>query len=141
MEMSPVSQNGAHVPPAAPESSQLAQHTNEGSSESDTAYEHEAVPRPRRAEAISEASDSTPISPSYGRNPHDSVVPDAIGRETCPICIVDFEEGDDLRILPCEGHHVFHQSCVDPWLLELSSSCPLCRQGQIYIFKGFDLQG
>ena len=32
-------------------------------------------------------------------------MPDAIGRETCPICIVDFEEGDDLRVLPCEGHH------------------------------------
>ncbi len=57
------------------------------------------------------------------------VVPDAIGRETCPICIVDFEEGDDLRVLPCEGHHRFHQGCVDQWLLELSSSCPLCRQG------------
>jgi hypothetical protein len=59
-----------------------------------------------------------------------SVVPDAIGRETCPICIVDFEEGDDLRVLPCEGKHRFHQSCVDPWLLELSSSCPICRQGE-----------
>jgi hypothetical protein len=57
------------------------------------------------------------------------VVPAAIGYETCPICIVDFEEGDDLRVLPCEGKHRFHQSCVDPWLLELSSSCPICRQG------------
>ncbi|EMD37842.1 hypothetical protein CERSUDRAFT_114486 [Gelatoporia subvermispora B] len=56
------------------------------------------------------------------------IMPDAIGRETCPICIVDFEEGDDLRILPCEGHHRFHRECVDQWLLELSSSCPLCRQ-------------
>ncbi|KAJ7579214.1 hypothetical protein C8J56DRAFT_965107 [Mycena floridula] len=55
------------------------------------------------------------------------VVPDSIGRETCPICIVDFEEGDDLRLLPCEGKHRFHQDCVDPWLLELSSSCPICR--------------
>lgn len=58
----------------------------------------------------------------------DDVVPDSIGRETCPICIVDFEEGDDIRLLPCEGKHCFHQQCVDPWLLELSSSCPICRQ-------------
>ncbi|KAI0044977.1 hypothetical protein FA95DRAFT_1522078 [Auriscalpium vulgare] len=59
--------------------------------------------------------------------PADDPIPDAIGRETCPICIVDFEEGDDVRVLPCEGKHVFHQACVDPWLLELSSSCPICR--------------
>ena len=58
------------------------------------------------------------------------VTPQTIGRETCPICIVDFEEGDDLRVLPCEGKHRFHQACVDPWLLELSSSCPLCREGE-----------
>jgi Ring finger domain len=56
-------------------------------------------------------------------------LPEAIGRETCPICIVDFENGDDVRVLPCEGKHVFHQACVDPWLLELSSSCPICRHG------------
>ncbi|KZP34645.1 hypothetical protein FIBSPDRAFT_772413 [Athelia psychrophila] len=60
--------------------------------------------------------------------PMESVIPEAIGTETCPICIVDFEEGDDLRLLPCEGKHRFHQECVDPWLLELSSSCPICRQ-------------
>lgn len=60
----------------------------------------------------------------------DTRMPESIGRETCPICIVDFEEGDDLRVLPCEGKHRFHQSCVDPWLLELSGSCPICRQGK-----------
>ncbi|KIM69764.1 hypothetical protein SCLCIDRAFT_1208289 [Scleroderma citrinum Foug A] len=69
---------------------------------------------------------TTGIDPSL--NPNDAVMPEAIGRETCPICIVDFEEGDDLRILPCEGKHRFHQTCVDPWLLELSGSCPICRQ-------------
>lgn len=57
------------------------------------------------------------------------VDPAAIGRETCPICIVDFEEGDDVRVLPCPGHHRFHKDCVDPWLLELSTSCPICREG------------
>jgi len=52
----------------------------------------------------------------------------AMGHDTCPICIVDFEEGDDLRVLPCEGKHRFHRDCVDPWLLESSGSCPLCRE-------------
>ncbi|KAI0355724.1 hypothetical protein OH77DRAFT_1454268 [Trametes cingulata] len=77
----------------------------------------QAIPRPPRRPQPEGASSS-----------EKDVVPDAIGRETCPICIVDFEEGDDLRVLPCEGHHRFHQECVDQWLLELSSSCPLCRQ-------------
>ncbi|KAG1751567.1 uncharacterized protein EDB91DRAFT_1234886 [Suillus paluster] len=82
-----------------------------------------AVPRlttPRQP-ATSERS---PASPRDA----DPLMPEAIGRETCPICIVDFEEGDELRVLPCEGKHSFHQTCVDPWLLELSGSCPLCRQ-------------
>ncbi|KAF8210297.1 hypothetical protein K438DRAFT_1753035 [Mycena galopus ATCC 62051] len=56
-----------------------------------------------------------------------NTIPAGIGRETCPICIVDFEPDDILRILPCSGAHRFHQSCVDPWLLELSTACPLCR--------------
>ncbi|KAK7057171.1 hypothetical protein R3P38DRAFT_2839696 [Favolaschia claudopus] len=56
-----------------------------------------------------------------------NTIPAGIGRETCPICIVEFGEGDDLRVLPCDGAHRFHQTCVDPWLLELSTACPLCR--------------
>ena len=61
----------------------------------------------------------------------DDVMPASIGREICPICIVEFEEGDDIRLLPCEGKHSFHQQCVDPWLLKLSSSCPICRHGEL----------
>jgi hypothetical protein len=49
--------------------------------------------------------------------------------EHCPICLLDFEDGDDMRVLPCEGSHQFHAVCIDQWLLEISSSCPLCRKG------------
>jgi len=35
-------------------------------------------------------------------------LPESIGRETCPICIADFDNGNDVRVLPCEGKHVFH---------------------------------
>ena len=68
-------------------------------------------------------------TPSSASAQDDDPLPESIGRETCPICIVDFEDGDDLNVLPCEGEHIFHQACVDPWLLELSSSCPICRHG------------
>lgn len=56
-----------------------------------------------------------------------------IGTEICPICISEFEEGDDLRVLPCEGKHKFHQNCVDPWLLQISGLCPLCREGTLVL--------
>jgi len=44
---------------------------------------------------------------------------------TCPICLGDFEQGEKLRILPC--HHQYHISCIDPWLLDVSSLCPMCK--------------
>lgn len=78
----------------------------------------------RQAQPVTAAL-ASPDSPTRA----DEVTRAAIGVETCPICIVDFEEGDDLRVLPCEGRHRFHRDCVDQWLLELSSSCPLCREG------------
>ncbi|KAF2115695.1 hypothetical protein BDV96DRAFT_621387 [Lophiotrema nucula] len=43
----------------------------------------------------------------------------------CSICTDDFEKGQDLRVLPC--NHKFHPECVDPWLLNVSGTCPLCR--------------
>ncbi|CAH7666441.1 expressed protein [Phakopsora pachyrhizi] len=46
---------------------------------------------------------------------------------TCPICVCDFEDGDDIRVLPCDARHQFHKECVDPWLLNESRLCPLCR--------------
>lgn len=41
----------------------------------------------------------------------------------CSICTEDFERGQDLRVLPCD--HKFHPECVDPWLLNVSGTCPL----------------
>ncbi|WOO76999.1 E3 ubiquitin-protein ligase RNF13 [Vanrija pseudolonga] len=54
--------------------------------------------------------------------------PSIVSDDQCPICLLEFETGDDLRVLPCEGRHRFHQVCVDPWLLKVSTSCPLCRK-------------
>ncbi|XP_048230053.1 uncharacterized protein LOC8280121 isoform X2 [Ricinus communis] len=43
----------------------------------------------------------------------------------CYICLVEYEEGDSMRILPC--HHEFHRTCIDKWLKEIHRLCPLCR--------------
>ena len=44
----------------------------------------------------------------------------------CTICLEDFKPGDKLKVLPC-GHE-YHKDCIEPWLLEKSSLCPLCKQ-------------
>jgi len=35
----------------------------------------------------------------------------------CYICLVEYEEADSIRTLPC--HHEFHKTCVDKWLKEI----------------------
>ena len=41
----------------------------------------------------------------------------------CSVCTEDFIIGQDLRVLPC--NHKFHPECIDPWLLNVSGTCPL----------------
>lgn len=47
------------------------------------------------------------------------------GQLGCSICTDDFTKGEEVRVLPC--NHKFHPDCVDPWLLNVSGTCPLCR--------------
>ncbi|GKA93353.1 RING-H2 finger protein ATL8-like protein [Tanacetum coccineum] len=46
--------------------------------------------------------------------------------DCCAICLTEFEDGDEIRVLPtCK--HVFHVTCIDTWFGS-HSSCPSCRQ-------------
>ncbi|KAJ0228671.1 RING-H2 finger protein ATL5 [Hirschfeldia incana] len=45
--------------------------------------------------------------------------------EECSVCLSEFEEEDEGRVLP-ECGHVFHVECIDTWFRS-RSSCPLCR--------------
>jgi len=49
--------------------------------------------------------------------------------DTCPICFDDFKEDNIIRQIKC--NHIFHQSCIDPWLLNESYKCPVCRESTI----------
>ncbi|XP_058739878.1 E3 ubiquitin-protein ligase At1g63170-like [Vicia villosa] len=42
----------------------------------------------------------------------------------CCICLSAYDDGAELRELPCNHH--FHCACIDKWLL-INSTCPLCK--------------
>eukprot|EP00908_Phaeocystis_cordata_P015804 Transcript_26994.p2 GENE.Transcript_26994~~Transcript_26994.p2 ORF type:complete len:294 (+),score=105.79 Transcript_26994:92-973(+) len=48
--------------------------------------------------------------------------------ESCAICLSEYEEGEELRVLPCK--HSFRRECIDAWISRqgISASCPLCKQ-------------
>lgn len=77
---------------------------------------------PRESELPSTENDVTeqPAATATGSNPN--AAPDG-GNFSCPICTDDFIKGQDLRVLPC--NHQFHPECIDPWLVNVSGTCPL----------------
>ncbi|KAJ8450188.1 hypothetical protein Cgig2_033382 [Carnegiea gigantea] len=42
----------------------------------------------------------------------------------CCICLSAYDDGDELRELPCRHH--FHSACIDKWL-HMNATCPLCK--------------
>ncbi|CAH0487837.1 unnamed protein product [Peronospora farinosa] len=54
--------------------------------------------------------------------------------EICPICLDEFEDGADVKVLPCQ--HFFHVDCINPWLGGQSGRCPLCKQDAIATIAG-----
>lgn len=46
--------------------------------------------------------------------------------ETCPICLDDFITGETLNELACT--HCYHIGCIQPWLLNRSPLCPMCKE-------------
>ncbi|KAI0491482.1 hypothetical protein KFK09_025742 [Dendrobium nobile] len=55
--------------------------------------------------------------------------PRAVNAICCYICLVDYKEDERedkaMRLLP-ECGHLFHATCVDPWLWR-QHTCPVCR--------------
>jgi hypothetical protein len=45
----------------------------------------------------------------------------------CSICLLGYEKGDKLVVLPCNKNHIFHYDCAVHWLRK-QNACPLCQQ-------------
>ena len=50
---------------------------------------------------------------------------------TCSICLGEFEEGQEIRILPCT--HLYCRDCIDSWISRqgLAATCPLCKRNLV----------
>ena len=87
-----------------------------------------AVPANRNRRE-SETARRTSAAVTAGMNPKDpklaktQTLPPGDENLGCSICTDDFTVGEDVRVLPCS--HKFHPSCVDPWLVNVSGTCPL----------------
>ncbi|CAG9316692.1 unnamed protein product [Blepharisma stoltei] len=48
------------------------------------------------------------------------------GEPACTICLVDFKQGEVLRLTKCK--HIFHVGCIDEWIISSSKKkCPNCN--------------
>ncbi|RFU32666.1 hypothetical protein B7463_g3653, partial [Scytalidium lignicola] len=84
--------------------------------------QHEHKPPPAFTEVPLESGlgpDVSPEQPATGGTGTEA------GHLGCSICTEDFVAGEDVRVLPCK--HKYHPACIDPWLLNVSGTCPLCR--------------
>ncbi|KAI1630807.1 hypothetical protein F4809DRAFT_654520 [Biscogniauxia mediterranea] len=82
---------------------------------------------------------SLPISPAKTRSEFDSKATTSRVEKaevslhyqpTCLICLEDFESRKTIiRELSCG--HIFHPECIDEFLSELSSLCPLCKASML----------
>lgn len=82
-----------------------------------------------RAEEINKvtgAGVASGMGAAQAESVHSDRVAAAVVREEdlgCSICTEDFTTGEDVRVLPC--NHKYHPACIDPWLLNVSGTCPL----------------
>ncbi|XP_077197043.1 RING finger protein 148 [Paroedura picta] len=53
--------------------------------------------------------------------------------ESCAVCLETYKPKDVARVLRCR--HLFHQACVDPWLLK-NQTCPVCKWNMLGATEG-----
>merc|ERR1711939_646688 len=73
----------------------------------------------------SDISTNTPATTTEGLLAAQPTFQTRSGSLECSICLEEFVENEEIRVLPC--NHKFHPVCIDPWLLNVSGTCPICR--------------
>lgn len=56
---------------------------------------------------------------------------ESVGNDiVCTFCLSSFDEEDEVREL-YNCRHIFHRNCLDKWLDQRQTTCPLCRSSLI----------
>lgn len=50
--------------------------------------------------------------------------------DTCSICLIDFELGNDSVIKTRSCNHYFHEECIKQWLI-IKTTCPNCQNNLV----------
>nr|CAB3465498.1 unnamed protein product [Digitaria exilis] len=93
-----------------------------GEASSSVASSPPASPKARDRQEVERAITALPVFVVSSSSAADEAA--AAARE-CAICIAEFADGEEGRLLPRCGHR-FHARCVDAWF-RFQSTCPLCR--------------
>ncbi|KAH7442049.1 hypothetical protein KP509_03G068200 [Ceratopteris richardii] len=64
-------------------------------------------------------------SPEASGQAEKGLIDKMICMRECAVCLCDFLEGEEVKVLP-ECGHFFHVKCVDQWLF-FHPTCPICR--------------
>ncbi|KAK4153240.1 hypothetical protein C8A00DRAFT_15509 [Chaetomidium leptoderma] len=106
-------------PPLSPRSSKAARVRTRTRSLDQT--ESAAASRVARSAIVSELGLGSPFAPSTTATDY---------QPTCEICLDPFENrATVIRELPCG--HIFHPECIDQFLHEISSLCPICKASML----------
>jgi hypothetical protein len=71
-----------------------------------------------------------PFSTFDGSNADAQTSPQHLFQPTCAICLDDYVPSEtNVRQLPCR--HIYHPECIDTFLRENSSLCPLCKKSAL----------
>jgi hypothetical protein len=78
-------------------------------------------------EPIADATTATGETPASPTAPTRST---PYSQPVCPICLDDFVHNEtQVRELPCA--HIFHPECIDNFLKDNSSLCPMCKKSSL----------
>lgn len=45
----------------------------------------------------------------------------------CAICYIEYSKNDKILQSKCMGGHFYHEKCLEPWLRQGKTNCPMCN--------------